>query len=74
VVGEDLRSTLWAARRRADAAHQFQRAYALDEAIGLILIRLPADIELFTPVNAAEQAYDWARPYQLRSGQLVSCV
>ena len=37
-VGEDLRPTLWAASRREDAAHQFQRAYALDEAVRLVFI------------------------------------
>ena len=42
-IGEELRSTLWAACRPEDATRQCQRAHALDKAFPLILIRLPAD-------------------------------
>ncbi len=43
-VGEDVCSTVWAAGRRVGAVGELQRAHALDEAIRLILVRLPADV------------------------------
>src|SRR6266540_1367318 len=43
-VGEDLRPTLRAAYRCNDAVGQFQQTHALDEAVWLILVRLPADV------------------------------
>src|SRR4051794_31795889 len=57
MVGEDLHSTMWAKRQREDAADQFERADALDEAIRLVFVRLPADVVIQFPTDPLGECF-----------------